>query len=503
MIYNPSNIDRMLGCLVKDTTLCVNTKYKLNKDDFMMQLHKVVFLTLHNLSVNGIKHPRLADIEEYLKNHQSAFNIYKDNDGADYINTIVKLADVKNYEYYYNQTKKFSCIRDYQANGFDIKQFWDVDSKDEDNIAKLDEVKVEDVIKYFEDKVNSLNRKYSIKQVKEEYLAGTDFMETKERFKELPLMGNSFQSECLNGIFRGMFGFIIRVAKSGGGKSVLSLGDLCKTCILEYWDYDKKKFIKNKSRVGNSLFINTELELREQLDVATIAWISGVERDHIIDGKYVDDEESRVDYASEVLMKSGMYFVDDPEFTTDTLIDTIKYYTSQYDVKTVMFDYISNNGFVAKQLSSETKVPQREDMVLLELTSRLKQVQRDTGCCLISACQTNGQEDSMEIPTSACMAGGKAQERKTDGVLIMLPPTKKELEQTTMLLAKVNNGKFGDGIKINNVCHIIKGRNSKYEKNIKIFQHVDLGTLRTTDLFCTNKYNVPINVEKLTIEYEI
>ena len=51
-----------------------------------------------------------------------------------------------------------------------------------------------------------------------------------------------------------MFGFIIRTAKSGGGKSVLSLGDLCQTCILEYWDFDQKKFVKNESRVGNAMF---------------------------------------------------------------------------------------------------------------------------------------------------------------------------------------------------------------------------------------------------------
>ena len=51
----------------------------------------------------------------------------------------------------------------------------------------------------------------------------------------------------------------------------------------------------------------------------------------------------------------------------------------------------------------------------------------------------------------------------------------------------------------NNVCHIVKGRNSKYEKHTKVFQHIDLGTLRTVDLFCTNKRNEPIKVEALKI----
>ena len=54
----------------------------------------------------------------------------------------------------------------------------------------------------------------------------------------------------------------------------------------KYWDYNKQSFIVNKSRCGSSLFINTELEIREELDPIIIAWISGVPRSHIIDGKY-------------------------------------------------------------------------------------------------------------------------------------------------------------------------------------------------------------------------
>lgn len=229
-----------------------------------------------------------------------------------------------------------------------------------------------------------------------------------------------------------------------------------------------------------------------------ISWISNVDRSHIIDGKYEEDEEERVDYASKILKESELYVVDDPEFTTKSLTQTIENYCRDYNIKTVCFDYCQNNGFVAKEISSETKVPQREDMVLLALTDRLKQVQRKCKISLISSVQTNGLEDSMEYPTEAVMAGGKSQVRKTDGTMCMLPPTKKELEQTSMLLQK--RGFTTDLNYINNVVHIIKGRGSRYPKNIKVFQHMGLGTLRTIDLYCTDKFNRPINVDKLIIE---
>ncbi len=506
MLYSNSIADRLLGCYLQDPTLCLSEKFKLDKDEFQVLFHKIVYVVCYNLAVDGYKSISLIDFEKWLEPYTSQYQVYLDNDGADYISTIVELTDVNNFEAYYTEFRKFSCLNTYKENGFDISKFYDIDKPEETELEKLNQYSIEDIMNYFEGLLVDIKRKFNCNSVKEEYLAGTDFMETKERFKVDPLIGNSFQSPYLNAIFRGMYGFLIRGAKSGGGKSILSMGDLCKTVITEYYDTNLGKFVANKSRKGKGLFINTELSLREELDPMIIAWISGVPRSHIIDGRYEKGEEERVDRASQILLESGLYIVDDPEFTTKSLVETIKDYAFNKGVKTICYDYISNNGFVAKEISSETKVPQREDMVLLTLTDRLKQVQRECNVSLISAVQTNGQEDNMEFPTESCLAGGKSQVRKTDGTMIMLLPTKKELSQVETLVAKwnnkYNNSNFGNTIYPNNVVHIIKGRGSKYPKNIKVFQYIDLSTARTYDMFCTDKYNNPITVDKLIIEYD-
>lgn len=506
MLYNHRQVDLLLGCMVKDTSLANSQKFPLCPEDFkgdkesLFQLY--LYGVLFNLNANGIKRATRIDIDNMLKPHTAKYNTFVDEGGLDRVETIYKLAKVENFEGYYNNVRKMSLLRDAKEDGDNISEFWDDTKSDEDNYAKLDGYTLENIIDYFEAKAVKRRRKFSRKQVKEEYVAGTDFMETKERFKESPLIGCSFQSETLNGIYRGMFGFILRGAKSGGGKSILSLGDLCKTTMTEYWDYNKKKFVKNKSREGASLFINTELELREELDLILISWISGVERSHIADGYYEEDEEERIDYANQVLLDSHLYIVDDPEFTCNSLKETIKYYSLNKKIRTCCFDYVQDNSFVSKEIASETKIPQRQDMVLLQLTDVLKQIQRDCGISLISSVQTNGTEDGMEYPTESCLAGGKSQIRKTNGTMIMLPPTKKELEQTSLLCAKYSQGGFGNGLKPNNVLHIVKGRNSKYAKNIKIFQYMDLGTGRTTDMYCTDKFNSPISVDRMVIEKE-
>ena len=324
---------------------------------------------------------------------------------------------------------------------------------------------------------------------------------TKEQIKESPEYGASFQSPYLNSIFRGIYGFILRAAKSGGGKTIMSLGDLCKVTCTEYWDFQKEKFVKNKSRVGAGLFINTEMDMRKELDPIIISWISGVKRDHILDGFYLAGEEERVNYAANVLSNSEFYIVDDPCFTTKSLVNTIREYATLKQVKTICFDYIQNNGYVASEIANETKVPQREDMVLLALTDRLKQIQRQCNVGLISAVQTNGQEDNMNFPTESCLAGSKAQVRKTDGTMAMLPPKKAELEIFDMI--KGNNSlKIPEDAICNNITHIIKGRSSKFPKYIKIFQYVDYGNSRCYDWCVTDKDGALIKIDKLLIEYD-
>ena len=153
LIYNHSVVDRLLSCLLKDSTLCLNNKYPFDPkaNDFCTQMHKYVWGSIVNLAKRGYKVISIMDLEEYMKSYATVWSIYNDNGGRAYINTIMKLGDSKNFDGYYEQVRLYSAIRDYQSLGYDISKFWDINKKDEDNIAGLDDVKVEDVINHFED----------------------------------------------------------------------------------------------------------------------------------------------------------------------------------------------------------------------------------------------------------------------------------------------------------------------------------------------------------------
>jgi replicative DNA helicase len=503
-LYSKTHSGFLLGSLLNNTNLLYETKYALDKEDFKpFAVHEILFVCICQLADRGAESIDAKEIAEFLKAYPSQEEkLEKEMSNGDYIgyiDTLKQLDNDKAYDYYYGEVRKRSLLRHYRDNGFPIEKFYDCNGDETEQNARLNAVTIQEILDYFDSIQVDLKFKYRRLNNEKQYKAGDNFAETKEQLKIAPQLGASFMSPCLNEIYRGMYGLVVRGAKSGDGKTTESIADCCMVGAKEMWSFTHNAFVPNPSREGNVMFINTEMTLAD-LDIMLVACISGVERRHIKDGKYLDGEEERVDRAGEILRSSGIYVVDMPEFTCGSLVERIKEYKTKYDIKVVVFDYIQNNGWVAKELANEQKIPMREDMVINTITDRLKQVQRECEVSMLSSCQTNGREDEMEIPTESCLAGSKGQVRKLDGCMLMLPPKKAEQK---VIDAWVENQKHKVGFqevqRPNRVIHIIKGRNSSYEKHIKLYQYVDYGTCRYYDMFATTKDNEPINIDRLYI----
>lgn len=477
MPYDHNSARLALGCMMIQPSLCLSDKYPIDKQDFSQsQFHLRLFQAINALARKGCGTVTAMDCYNLCKNNAEVKNLFDTNDLTGFVDAVKQLAVLDNYELYWQGIRKASLLTAYQKAGMDISRFEHEPEK----------YSIDEIVAYYDAQISSVNKRFYVNVNREEYVAGSDFRKTKEQWKESPDYGPSFQSPYLNSIMRGQMGLILRAGKSGGGKTVSSIGDICKICCTEYWDFDKQAFVKNKSRIGPCLFINTEMDMRKEIDPLIIAWISGVSRSKIRDGYYQGDEEARVDYADKVLAESKLYIVDDPLFTAKSLMTTIKEYVNLKCVKAACFDYIQNNGVVASEIASESRIAQREDMVLLALTDRLKQAQRICGIPILTGVQTNGQEDNMKYPTEACLAGAKAQVRKTDGTVIMLPPKQEELDLFDMAKSNSAMNIPADAI-CNNITHIIKGRNSRFPKHIKIFQTLSYGTGRSRDWFVTDR----------------
>lgn len=497
ILYDSNAASILLGALFNSPDIMLDDNFPLTKEDFYnketkegSRFHQIMFVVGQQLMANGVTEIKGVDIGEFLQKYPKQLEIAEDNEYLDFTETVKQLGDKDNFEYYYNVVRKYSLLRACRDYGFDISEIYD-----EDDERCLDGLRLEDITNFFEGRLATICKQYHTTKRLTEYHAGDNFDRNKEKFKEEPLIGVSFQSPYLNSIFRGLYGFGLRSGNSGSGKTSLAVGDLCKACVEEYYDSEQQQWVVNKSRAGNGLFINTEMSLEEELEPIFISWIADVPRSHILDGKYDGDEEGRVEYAGRVLRDSNIYLVDDPDFTIRSLTTTIADYAINKNVKTVVFDYVANNTFLQSEISSQTKVPQREDMILLALTDRLKQVSRKYGVNLLSGTQLNSRATELGYVDESCLMGGRGICRKVDFCVIMMPPTKKELEMTELLCAK----RGFKAIKPNAVMHIVKGRASKYPRNIKVFQYINLATGRTIDLYCTDKENNPIRVEEMEI----
>lgn len=491
----------LLGCFANRPNLMLSNKYKIGENDFRCKgcddakFHHILYRTMYNLVASGAEEIDSVVVDTFLRNYPEQYDICKQYDFMSFIPEIKRVASDKNVAYHYEIVRKFAMLREYKATGFDIHEIYDETKDEASQRNKLNSISLRDIDEYFESKRLAIKRNFISTDNVEHYKAGDDFEFTKEQFKTTPRLGLSFQSPYLNDVYRGIMGLTLRSGASGSGKTTLSIGDACMSGVKYYYDLEKRKYITNKSYIGNVLFINTEMDLREELDIMFISWISGVSRNKIMDGIYHGDEEERVDKARQILELSGIYVVDNPEFTAKTLEEIIEDYIINKNVKLVVFDYVQNQGYVANELAEESGIPMREDMVLLTLTDRLKQLSRKYNIPILTGTQLNGRELEMPYPTEACLAGGKSQVRKADCSMIITPLTEKQMNEIEPYIAT-----YTDLPKPNLIVHNIKGRASRFPKYIRVYQYVDLGTGRSKDLYVTTKDLQPItSIERLKI----
>jgi len=501
ILYSIDDAMMLLGCFANRPNLMLSNKYKIGENDFRCKgcddatFHHILYRTMYNLVASGAEEIDSVVVDTFLRNYPEQYNICKQYDFMSFIPEIKRVASDKNVAYHYEIVRKFAMLREYKATGFDIHEIYDETKDEASQRNKLNSISLRDIDEYFESKRLAIKRNFISTDNVEHYKAGDDFEFTKEQFKTTPRLGLSFQSPYLNDIYRGIMGLTLRSGASGSGKTTLSIGDACMSGIKYYYDLEKRKYITNKSYIGNVLFINTEMDLREELDIMFISWISGVSRNKIMDGIYHGDEEERVDKARQILELSGMYVVDNPEFTAKTLEEIIEDYIINKNVKLIVFDYVQNQGYVANELAEESGIPLREDMVLLTLTDRLKQLSRKYNIPILTGTQLNGRELEMSYPTEACLAGGKSQVRKADCSMIITPLTEKQMNEIEPYIAT-----YPDLPKPNLIVHNIKGRASRFPKYIRVYQYVDLGTGRSRDLYVTTKDLQPItSIERLKI----
>ena len=493
-----TSIVQVIGCIYKaPQLLSYEDKYTITEQDFPDQFHKIVFGTIYNLYNLGSEKITLSSILDYLSSRPKSEAIFIKQKGEEWLIRAEENAQPSSFDYYYNRMKKMSLLRAYDNYGVDVTDFYDpdniIDSKKRQlQEDQLDNSTLEQIAQKVQDKIDQIRSQYVDDEWGEASQAGDGIFELLEELKQRPDVGVPLYGPLINTVTRGarLKKFYLRSAATGIGKTRSMIADCCYIGCNRIYD-DVFGWIKN----GTSepcLYIATEQELAE-VQTMMLAFISNVNEEHIMNGRYEGDEEERVLQAASIIKDSPIYIEILPDFSLQDVEDKIKKNIRDHDVKYVFHDYIHTSLKILEEITKRSGgIKLREDNILFMLSTRLKDICNKYGIFIMSATQLNGDYQNSETPDQNLLRGAKAIADKIDWGGILLATTKEDLENLNQIL--INNNFDKPNIKLS----IYKNRRGRY-KGIYLWCKADLGTCRIQPMFATTYTYEIIQIDNLKI----
>ncbi len=500
-LIDKRSIFQVLGNLMKKPFLLEDDNYKLTKDDFFSEgessFYIIIFAAINNLYEQELEEIDLLAIDSFLSNYDVQYKIFTDNNGLEYLQNAIDQSSEKNFEYCYNRLKKFSLLREYKKQGFDITEIYDesiIDPKlSEQMMDEFDKLSIEDIVEIFERKQVSIRSQYITDKNKKVQHAAKGAKELIKSFKVAPDYGVSLIGDLQNTIFRGakLKTVTLRSAPQNTGKTRIALAEATDLAIDEFYDLKLKKWV-SRNNPENVLYISTEMDA-DLLQPTILAYISGVAEERIKDGICTDEEYERIDKAIEILDRSNFWIEYIPNFNTQLIETVIKTHIIENKAQYIFFDYIHLSVQILEEMSKMTKgMNMREDMVLYMFMFRLVEISEKYNVFISTSSQLNGEWKNQRDGDQNLLRGAKSLADKIQKAMIAFEVTPKDIEALEGIL---RNGFYPQP---NIVYHIYKNRMTKY-KPVKLWLHIDYNTMRIEECFVTNNDYELIDIQPTKI----
>ena len=501
IVKNKLAVANVISALMKNPQLVLDDRYPLTPDDFPERFHKIIFAAIDHIAHSGAKVLDEIVVDDYLAQYPQQHKVFEDNSGMEYLQRAMEISESANYEYYHMALKKCSLLNQLAEQGYDIRKFYDPDAMTVEAVqssqANLDQYSLSDIIDYYDMQISALKGKFCSDSDVVECHISKGMRELKSELSESPSWGLPMNSAIMTTICHGrrLKKFYLKSLSSGLGKTRISIADACRLAIPEYYDPDTKKWLQTTCE-RPVLFITTELELSE---IQTMLWayVACVPEEHILDNKYVDDEEERVEKAIRIVESSKFYAVYIANFDMEDIESIIKRHKIQYGIEYVFHDYIFTSAKIFTEMSQKARgFSLREDQSLMVFSDKLKSLCNKYNIHIDSSTQTNDEWKTAKNPDQSVIRGAKAIADKVDIGFIGLEPSEKDKEAIGQIMPQIG---MAFNRQPNLVYHVYKVRRGKYN-HVKVFIHFDYGTLRTTDMFVTDRDYHLLDIKRTNIE---
>ena len=494
-------IMQVIGCVYNNPKLLEFTdKYTVVDEDFADTFHKTVFGAIYKLHELGASSISLETISDFLSERPKSKAVYETNKGEEWLLKVSDAAMPSTFDYYYQRLKKFSLLRAFDNCGIDVSDIYDPDNildmkKKQQQEDILDNSTLQQIANRVDEKIEAIRLQYVDDSFGEASQAGEGIMDLIDKFKQTPEVGVPLYGNLINTVTRGarLKKFYLRSAPTGVGKTRSMIADACYIGCGKIYD-ETLGWIKTGA-AQPTLYITTEQEL-EEIQTMMLAFLSNVEEDHILNGKYEGDEEDRVREAAKILAESPLYVEELPDFSLKDVEDKIKKNIRDHDVKYVFHDYIHTSLKILEEITRRSGgVNRREDNILFILSNKLKDICNTYGVFIESATQLNGDWKEAKIPDQNLLRGAKAIADKIDYGSILLNVTTEDIEALEPILS--SNVFERPTIKLS----IYKNRRGKY-KGVILWCKANLGCCRIQPMFCTSYDYEMISVDNMKIVVE-
>ena len=499
---------QVIGCLMHNPLLFLEFP-DIQVYDFDIEMPRICLLAIKRLYEAGARELSVLEVDQEIsRGSVGIVQAYTSNGGLEFLKNCYEYASINNFQAYYQRLKKYSLLRALKAAHYDISKYYleDKDIKDpsieNELIQRIEDATLDSIL-------NDIEKDYS--EIRNKYLNGdqinTDPAEglqtLLDSLKTSPNIGISLEGEIFNSACRGARKgcFYLKSSSTSGGKSRTSVFDACHIAYPKRWSHEKNCFVEIRDSSNKViepqkvLFIVTEMD-KEELQTIMLAYISGVDEDHILTGHYDMGELTRVNQAAKIIEEYSVYFIieeiSDPNL--QNVEATIRKYATVDEVKYVFFDYIHSTASMINQFSKNNI---REDVILMMMANQLKQIAKDYNIFIFSATQVNAggiSDDEMEFRDEKCIRGAKSIADKADMGYVMTRVSEKGWQQIVPTLKAAVREKTIDQSMIDNppthVLDIYKMRRGRY-KMIRIWIYLHLGTGERKDCFITNAVNQP------------
>lgn len=499
---NPTrSIYSIVGNLCNNPDILKNPTYIIGARDFVQEFHKIVYGAINQLALSNkkIDHITPIDIDNFLAAYPVYYKIWDENNGINYVKDAKDHANEEVFESDYNRLKKYSLLRNYMEIGVDVSDVYDYKSLNLDDqnesSEKLESMSTSDIIEYYTQKMINIRDEWNIEEgVVLDFKAGDGLDTLLERIQEAPDFGFPFPNPYYNSLFRGMREgkFLLRSGSTGTGKTRQAIRDMCNVACDSI--YKTGYGWQSLGESYPSLFISTELD-KDEVQLIMLAYITGIPDDVIKNGNYDSGTEHRLEEGLKVLQRAPLFASYIEDFSISDIEMKIEQYIINHHVKYVAFDYIQMVPKLSKTMQHSFGQNLREDQILVNFASALKNISTRYNIFLESSTQLNRGSKEIENRDASSLRGGLSTADKIDHGVLTFKVNKQDKENIKHILKK------GFENKEPNFAHWVY-KNRAGLDHIIVWSQFDLGNMREEVLFVTDyDFNI-VEIDPLELEIQ-